>query len=231
MNPDLDSLINFAGCQSLQPRRDLNNKTQATVTPASQGDKQADIQTKAQANAQAKSQAVVEQVNRWVEQCVIDLSLCPFASFPYRTGKVRIAVCDGHSESDFLKLLQSELTLLRESTGDIETTLVVCMDIHGDFLDFNDFLADAEALLKTNRCQSEVQIASFHPQYRFAGVDENDAGNFTNRAPFPIVQWLRTDSVTLAVESTDTSLIPQHNIQTLQSLDVSRLRALFPWVY
>ena len=170
MNPDVDSLINFAGCQSLQPRRDLNNKTQATVTPASQGDKQADIQTKAQANAQAnaqaKSQAVVEQVNRWVEQCVIDLSLCPFASFPYRTGKVRIAVCDGHSESDFLKLLQSELTLLRESAGDIETTLVVCMDIHGDFLDFNDFLADAEALLKTNRCQSEVCLLYTSPSPR-----------------------------------------------------------------
>ena len=174
--------------------------------------------------------SAIALVHQWIEQCVIDLSLCPFAGAPYRAGKVRIATCSKDSESRYFRLVESELErLLDEPTGP-ETTLIIGLQVLDDFLDFNDFLASAEALLTVDDRDSHIQIASFHPEYRFAGVDAKDVGNYTNRSPFPIVQWLRTESVTKAVSATDTSLIPDNNIATLKAMQPARLRSLFPWV-
>jgi len=146
----------------------------------------------------------VQQVSQWVEQCVIDLSLCPFAGVPYRAGKVRIVVCDSP-----LEVAQKALP---------------------DFLDFNDFLADVEALLRVDDRHLDFQMASFHPQYRFAGVDADDIGNYTNRSPFPVVQWLQADSVAKAVASTDTLGIPDANIKRLKAMGAAECRQRFPWV-
>lgn len=175
-----------------------------------------------------------DQLHQWIEQCVIDLSLCPFASVPYRSGSVRIVVCRGESGAietpeEYLRKIEVELNHLVDEPA-IETTLVATEKALADFLDFNDFLASAEALLSQCNCGSEFQLASFHPQYRFAGVDENDAGNYTNRAPYPVVQWLRTDTVSKAVDATDTLAIPQANIEKLQQLEPAHLRKLFSWV-
>ncbi len=167
-------------------------------------------------------------VQQWIEQCVIDLSLCPFASAPYRAGRVRIAVCQSGSEIEYLQMLDTELGRLAADIS-VETTLVVAQRALSDFFDFNDFLSHAEALLETVDRESKLQIASFHPQYQFAGVAPSDVGNYTNRAPFPIIQWLRADTVAQAVQATDTLAIPDNNIETLKSISSSRLAALFPW--
>jgi len=174
--------------------------------------------------------ASAELVCRWIEQCVIDLSLCPFASLPYRAGRVRIAVCGSDSETDYLAQIESELIKLIDDAGEVETTLIVAEKTLIDFLDFNDFLTDVESLLQQDDRQAAFQMASFHPQYQFAGVDAEDAGNYTNRAPFPVVQWLRADTVAKAVAGTDTLAIPEANIQKLKSMSIDECRKLFPWV-
>lgn len=174
--------------------------------------------------------SAITLVKQWIEQCVIDLSLCPFAAAPYRAGRVRIAICSKESESEYFRLIEAELEHLLSDLNGSETTLIVGQRVLGDFLDFNDFLTSAEALLTVNDRASHIQIASFHPDYRFGGVDAGDVGNYTNRAPFPIVQWLRTDSVTKAVNAMDTSAIPDNNIATLKAMQPTRLRSLFPWV-
>ena len=168
-------------------------------------------------------------IQQWVEQCVIDLSLCPFAGAPYRSGKVRIVVCDAETGTGFLATIQAELERLIDNPDAIETTLIATPTVLPDFLDFNDFLTSAEALLKQNNYEKHFQMASFHPQYRFAGVDEDDAGNYTNRAPYPVIQWLRAVSVSKAADAMDTLAIPDANIRKLKHLDSSKLRALFPW--
>ena len=83
--------------------------------------------------------ATVSLVQQWIEQCVIDLSLCPFASLPYRAGSVRIVVCSKDSESDYLALLEVELDNLLKDANAAETTLIVGQKVLEDFLDFNDF--------------------------------------------------------------------------------------------
>ncbi len=170
-----------------------------------------------------------ELIRQWVEQCVIGLSLCPFAGLPYRAGHVRIAVCNSDSEADFLALIESELIKLADDPGLAETTLVVASNTLADFLDFNDFLANVEALLLVDDRELDFQIASFHPHYRFAGVDAEDIGNYTNRSPYPVVQWLRADSIAKAAAVTDTLAIPDANIKRLNEMGKAECLKRFPW--
>jgi hypothetical protein len=39
------------------------------------------------------------------------------------------------------------------------------------------------------------QLASFHPDYYFDGQDFDDASNYTNRSPLPILHLLREASI------------------------------------
>jgi len=170
-----------------------------------------------------------EQVSQWIEACVVGLSLCPFAGVPFRAGRVRIVVCSSVSAGDYLAQIESELISLVSDPGLAETTLIVAENTLVDFLDFNDFLADVEELLQVDDRELSFQMASFHPQYRFAGVDAADIGNYTNRSPFPVVQWLKADSVARAAESTDTLGIPDANIKRLKSMGAAECRKRFPW--
>ena len=86
-------------------------------------------------------------------------------------------------------------------------------------MDFNDFLDIADEALQTMGLEGEIQIASFHPQYQFAGTRADDIENFTNRSPYPLLHLLREDSIEQAVESyPDVDDMPRRNIETLKKL-------------
>lgn len=177
----------------------------------------------------SQNSAAEKLIRQWIEQCVVDLSLCPFARVPYRAGMVSIVLYSGDAKQGYLKALEAELERLIDN-DQTETTLIAAPKVLSDFLDFNDFLAEAEALLRFDNRDSQFQMASFHPQYQFAGVDAEDVGNYTNRSPYPIVQWLRVDTISRAVDSTDTAAIPEANIQKLEQLGIAECRKRFPWV-
>ena len=100
-----------------------------------------------------------------------------------------------------------------------------------DFLDFNDFLDLADALLDDMELIGQIQIASFHPHYQFANTQADDLSNFTNRSPYPILHLLREDSVSQALESgQDADQIIERNIQTVTRLGAARLAQLITGV-
>lgn len=176
-------------------------------------------------------QTVEHSVRDWLQSCVIDLSLCPFARTPYQAGRVRIVVCEARGERQILTALALELVQLSDtSEATIETTLVVLANAFADFLDFNDFIGVAESLLEDLDHHQQFQLASFHPHYQFADVAADDVGNYTNRAPWPIIQILRESSVSKAVDAGDTARIPERNIARMRALGEQQRRRLFPWV-
>jgi hypothetical protein len=119
-----------------------------------------------------------------------------------------------------LEELQQELhTLQSTSMNSIETTLLIHPQVLRDFLDFNDFLHEADALLKRLDLEGVVQIASFHPEYQFAGTQPHDVENYTNRAPFPILHLLRE-----ARDSEELLAIPRRNVATLRRLGITKIR-------
>lgn len=168
-------------------------------------------------------------VRRWIETVVIGLNLCPFAARPFRAGQVRIQVSDCTDELELLTELQLELTRLDETpAAELETTIVAIPRMLADFLDYNDFLDRVDELLEHFGWSGEYQVASFHPQYQFSGTQADDAENFTNRSPVPLLHILRERSVEAATDShPDPESIPLANIQRMRELTPAQRRALF----
>ena len=117
-------------------------------------------------------------------------------------------------------MLQEELQALQATDPAVrDTTLLVLPDCFPDFLDFNDFLQDADDVLYTLGLDGTLQIASFHPRFQFAGTTEDDITNFTNRAPFPVLHLIREASIARAVEAfPDAEMIYEKNMRTLEDL-------------
>ena len=165
----------------------------------------------------------------WLERAVIGLNLCPFAKAVHAKGQVRWVLADAETPEALLETLAAELLALRDaSPEDVDTTLIVHPRVLGDFLDYNDFLEAADGLVAELGLEGVLQVASFHPQYQFAGSHPDDVENFTNRSPYPTLHLLREDSVSRAVEAfPDPDAIVDRNIETLQRLGPDGWRTLF----
>jgi uncharacterized protein len=164
--------------------------------------------------------AVVEDMRRWLERAVIGLNLCPFAKSVHVKGQIHWVVTDAQDARSLLPVLRQELLDLVATDPDRrDTTLLMAPQCLGDFLDFNDFLGEADALLAELGLQGELQIASFHPLFRFAGTEVDDIGNYTNRAPYPTLHVLREASIDRAVLAyPQAEAIYERNIQVLAQL-------------
>jgi hypothetical protein len=166
------------------------------------------------------SDRIEREVRHWLERAVIGLNLCPFAKAVYAKHQVRIVVSDASTERALLQQLGEEMALLRDTSADeIDTTLLVHPWVLGDFLDYNDFLDEADALVEAMELDGVLQVASFHPHYQFAGTQPGDAENLTNRAPHPILHLLREDSVDRAVAAyPEPDAIIERNVATMREL-------------
>ena len=171
---------------------------------------------------------VEAEVRRWLERAVIGLNLCPFAKAVYTKQQVRIVVSDASTERALLEQLGEEMALLRDTPAErIDTTLLVHPQVLGDFLDYNDFLDDADALIEAMELEGVLQVASFHPHYQFAGTEPDDAENLTNRAPWPILHLLREDSIDRAVAAyPEPDAIIERNVASMQALGADGFRRL-----
>ena len=170
----------------------------------------------------------VAETRRWIERAVIGLNLCPFAKAVYVKEQVRFVLSDASTPEALLEELVEELLLLRDTAADqIDTTLIIHPDVLTDFLDYNDFLDNADAAVEALDLQGILQVASFHPDYQFAGAAPDDIGHYTNRSPYPTLHLLREDSVERAVAAfPDPDVIVERNLQTLQKLGHAGWRAL-----
>lgn len=169
---------------------------------------------------QYSNETYITQTRCWLENVVLKHNLCPFAHVPFREGKVRYVVTDSARIEYLLEDLQQELQHLHNTPADeVETTLLIHPNVLEDFFDYNDFLDLADALLADNRLEGEIQIASFHPDYQFADTHEEDAENYTNRSPWPMLHLIREASLENALQHyPDSAEIPARNIQTMNDL-------------
>jgi hypothetical protein len=172
------------------------------------------------ANLNADDDEIIAATRRWLERAVIGLNLCPFAKAVYVKEQVRYVVSPARTPEELLETLMNELQDLADADPEkIDTTLLIHPFVLDDFLDFNEFLDVADAAVEDMRLDGELQVASFHPDYQFADTDQNDISNYTNRAPYPILQLLREESIDRAVEAfPDAEAIFEKNIETMEAL-------------
>jgi uncharacterized protein len=176
------------------------------------------------------TKAVVAATRAWIEQAVIGLELCPFASGPYLNDRVRYCVSAQRSSAGLLEELFHELQVLRDADPlTCETTLLIHPHVLADFLDYNDFLGECDAAVAELGLYGELQVASFHPRYQFSGTRAEDIENYSNRSPYPMLHLLREASVARAVASFPAvDQIGETNIATLRRLGHEGWRRL--WV-
>jgi hypothetical protein len=162
----------------------------------------------------------------WLEEFVVGLNLCPFARPLLGARNLRIAICPASEAAALRSAFLQELDLLQRSTEqEIATTLLAFPIALHDFGDYLWFLDDAQELLVEAGLEGVVQLASFHPQYRFAGEPPDAASHYSNRAPYPLIHLLRESMVTRALaDFAAPEQIPERNIATLDAIGVDELQ-------
>ena len=170
----------------------------------------------------------IEDTQLWLTRAVVGLNLCPFAKAVMAKGQVRYVVTELTEPEQVLKLLQSEMQTLVDADPDtLDTTLLIAPYLLPDFVDFNEFLFDCDAVLLGMDLEGVLQIADFHPGYQFAGTAPDDVENLTNQSPYPTLHLLREDSVTRAVQAfPDAALIYERNIDLLREMGTAGWQAL-----
>lgn len=160
------------------------------------------------------------QTRAWVDLAVIGLNLCPFAKGPQIKGQVRYVLSAATDREALRADLDAELRHLAATPIETtETTLLVHPQVLQDFFDYNGFLDEAEAAVAELGLEGEIQVASFHPQYQFAGTDARDIENATNQSPYPMLHLIREASIDRAVRAfPEAEAIYEVNIETMRRL-------------
>lgn len=165
---------------------------------------------------------VIADTVRWLEKAVIGLNLCPFAKSVHVKGQNHYVVSQATDAEGVVIDLHRELEALAEISPDKrDTTLLILPQALQEFLDFNDFLEVADAMVEELELGGILQVASFHPRFQFEGTDVDDVTNCTNRAPYPTLHLLREDSIDKAVEAfPEAETIYERNMEVLEQMGI-----------
>ena len=163
---------------------------------------------------------IIALTRSWVELVVIGLNLCPFAKPVHVKNQINYSLSHARDEDELTNDLRHSLEILLTTSPDMmDTSLLIHPWVLSDFIDYNNFLDIADAILDELDLTGIVQIASFHPDYQFAGTHSDDVTNCTNRSPFPMLHLLREESMDKATAALpDASVIVDRNLETMTSL-------------
>lgn len=179
--------------------------------------------------ARGEADSIIAATRRWLERAVIGLNLCPFAKAAYVKQQIRFAVTAAETRDELLAELAQELDLLaRANPQQVDTTLLIHPRVLTGFIDYHLFLPDANAAIRRASLDGIIQVATFHPEYEFAGSKPDDIENCTNRSPYPMLHLLRESSVARAVAAfPDAATIVDRNIAMLRELGHEGWRRLW----
>lgn len=166
-----------------------------------------------------KKEQAIWATRTWVEQVVVAYQLCPFARLPFQQNTIRYTCTAASDLSSLKKVLLRECSLLKnQSVKEISTTLLILAEMGKDFMDYWNIVGFAEEWLQEAEYSGVFQLASFHPDYIFAGVDPQAAQNYTNRSPWPLLHLLREEELGHAIDShSNIQGIPQRNIELMEA--------------
>lgn len=109
--------------------------------------------------------------------------------------------------------------------SELATTLIVLSRSMTDFEAFNALLDPVDALVDHLDLRGVVQVASFHPDYRFADAAREAVGNYTNRSPYPTLHLIREADIADAVENhPNVEQVPADNVARLEAMGIAEVR-------
>lgn len=171
------------------------------------------------------------QTQKWLRSVVIGHTLCPFAKREDDANRIHYAVIEATDLQSQLEQLIIECAAM-DRDANRETSLLIFPAALTNFDDYLYLLDIAAALLKDQGYEGVYQLASFHPDYRFADVNPDDPSHYTNRSPYPMLHILREASLEAALANyPNPENIPARNIQRTQTLGLQVMQNLLAACY
>lgn len=172
---------------------------------------------------------MAEQLTReWVKQLVIGEGLCPFAHPVFDRMPIHVS-----AENDLERVTQALMDLLQQMAeadpNELPTALFVSTHCLHDFHEYWHWVEICERLLQQMGYEGVLQLATFHPNYVFAGEDEDDMSHYTNRSPFPMLHIIREADIEQALATIEyPERIPERNQRHLRRLGREGLLKVMP---
>jgi hypothetical protein len=161
---------------------------------------------------EGKIQAI-NQTKKWITDIVIGCNFCPFAAKEMKMGTIHYQTEESTKMKECLHSFLQECIRL-DNNENIETSLLIFTKAFTRFDKYLNVVLHAENLLKKKGYEGVYQVASFHPLYCFSHSTPDDAANFTNRSPYPMLHILREDRIEQALENyPNPEKIPENNIE------------------
>ena len=168
---------------------------------------------------------VISQTECWVKSVIIECNFCPFAKRELEKGSIRYRVIHEKTLEDCLQAVVDECVFLDDDKT-TETTLLVFPNTFSEFNDYLQLVEIAEKLIIQQGYEGIYQLASFHPDYVFADSALDDAANYTNRSPYPMLHLIREASLEKVLENyPDPEAIPERNVEYARSLGLDTMKA------
>ncbi len=169
-------------------------------------------------------QAIIAQTQCWVKTVIIGHNFCPFAKRELERESIRFSVDRSTDLASALQMVIDECVHL-DNNDATETTLLIFTEAFESFDDYLELVELAQELLADQDYEGTYQLASFHPQYCFADADQNDAANYTNRSPYPMLHLIREASLAQALESyPESEKIPKRNVEYARELGLEEMK-------
>lgn len=168
----------------------------------------------------------IAKTKKWIGDVVIGCNFCPFAAHVVKQQTVFYKVETAATIEICLESFLQEIARL-DNDDTIETSFLIFPDTFKSFDKYLDLISLAEKLLKQKGYNGIYQLASFHPQYRFADAPDDDAANYTNRSVYPMLHLLREASIDRALEHYDNpEAIPEQNINFAREKGIVYMKML-----
>ncbi|MEW6995720.1 DUF1415 domain-containing protein [Colwelliaceae bacterium MEBiC 14330] len=158
------------------------------------------------------SDPYVNATKQWLEEIIIGLNFCPFAKKEFVNNTIHYHVSSQVKRKRALIEFIEQCHFLQQNEQ-IETSLLIYNDGFRSFEQYLALLDDANDLLVDSGYEGVFQLASMHPEYCFAGEHYDDASNFTNRSPYPMIHIIREASMEKVLRVyKEPEKIPENNI-------------------
>lgn len=174
----------------------------------------------------AEPDIIIAHTKKWIVEVVIGCNFCPFAAREIKKESIRYKIAPDAYTKTALETLAFAFNELNANAG-IETTLIILPEGFNSFTTYMQLVDKAEMLLEKEGYTGIYQLASFHPAYLFSDTDANDAANYTNRSPYPMLHILREESLSKAIDKYHgVENIPENNIAFAREKGLAQMQAL-----
>ena len=155
----------------------------------------------------------IAETRRWIEDAVLGLGLCPFATKPWSEDAVHFALTDATLLQDVVDSALAEVAELIDKPAK-QTSFLVLREMFA-FERFVEITHVLDAALAECGADRFFLVASFHPAYFFEG--ETGRSALTNRSPYPMFHFIRHADF-YAIDERHADAVVEKNRATIENL-------------